>query len=74
MEGFAWGLALITETSELGTLLLNPPDPEFRDFYLAAYVFKIARSEPVGDKAHLDSLPPDLRAEVEAAVKARRGK
>jgi hypothetical protein len=70
--GFAMGLARATETSELGTLLLDPPDPKFRDFYLAAYAVAIDRGGPLNENPHLDSLPPDLRAEVEAAIKARR--
>lgn len=74
MEGFAVGLARVTETSELATLLLDPPDPEFRDFYLAAYVIEIDRGGPLNENPYLNSLPPDLRAEVEAAIKARREK
>jgi hypothetical protein len=74
MQGFAVGLASAIDTSELSTLLLDPPDPEFRDFYLAAYVIEIDRGGPLNENAHLDSLPPDIRAEVEAAVKARREK
>lgn len=72
MEGFGIGLARATETSELGTLLLDPPDPELRDFYLMAYAVAIDGGGPLGENAHLNSLPPGLRAEVEAAVKTRR--
>jgi hypothetical protein len=74
MKGFAIGLTQVTETSKLGTLLLDPPDPELRDYYLAAYAMAFEGGEPVGAKPHIDSLPPGLRAEVEAAVKALRGK
>lgn len=74
MEGFAMGLARAIETSELSPLLLDPPDPEFRDFYLAAYVIEIDLVGPLNENPHLNSLPPDLRAEVEAAIKARREK
>lgn len=72
MHGFAAGLASATDTSALSTLLLDPPDPEFRDFYLAAYAIEIDRGGPLNENPHLNSLPPDLRAEVEAVIKARR--
>lgn len=74
MEGYAKGLAAAMESSELEALLLDPPDPELRDFYLMAFAAKVDRSVLQGDAPDLNSLPPGLRAEVEAAVKARRGK
>lgn len=74
LEGFATGLARVTETSELGSLLLDPPAPELREVYLMAYAEAIDGGGPLGENPHLNSLPPDLRADVEAAVKARRAK
>lgn len=72
LEGFAMGLARVTETSELGTLLLDPPAPELREVYLMAYAEAIDGGGALSENPHLDSLPPDLRAEVEAVMKARR--
>lgn len=72
LEGFAMGLARVTETSELGTLLLDPPTPELREVYLMAYAEAIDGGGALRENPHLDSLPPDLRAEVEAVMKARR--
>jgi hypothetical protein len=74
VEGFATGLSSSIPTSEVEELLLDPPDPELRDFYLAAYAIAIDGGGPLDENAHLNSLPAGLRAEVEAAVKARRGK
>lgn len=76
MEGFAWGLVRVTETSELATLLLDPPDPELRDVYLMAYAVAIDDGGLwlLDESPHLDSLPPKLRAEVEEVIKARRPK
>ena len=74
MEGFAMGLASVTVTSELEALLLDPPNQELREGYLIAYAEAIDGGGPLDENPHLNSLPPGLRAEVEAAVKARRGK
>ena len=74
MEGFAVGLSQITPTSHVEELLLDPPDPELRDFYLMAYAISIDGGGPLGDNPHLNSLPPGLRIEVEAAIKLRRDK
>ncbi len=65
MEGFAGGLALATETSELSALLLNPPDPTLREVYLMAYVIGIRVNHRGSPQAALEMLPADLRAEVE---------
>lgn len=74
LEGFATGIASTVDFTELGTLLLDPPDPDLRDVYVMAYAVGIAGSTSPNSNPHLDSLPPDLRAEVEEAVKARREK
>jgi hypothetical protein len=74
IEGFSTGLASAMETTELGALLLDPPDPDLRDVYVMAYPAMIEGSTSPVSNPYLDSLPPDLRAEVEAAIKARRAK
>jgi hypothetical protein len=74
LEGFATGIASTVDFTELGTLLLDPPDPDLRDLYVMAYAVGIADSTSPNSNPHLDSLPPDLRAEVEAAMKVRREK
>lgn len=74
LEGFATGIASTVDFTELGTLLLDPPDPDLRDVYLMAYAVRIAGSTSPNSNPYLDSLPPDLRAEVEEVVKARREK
>jgi hypothetical protein len=74
MEGFAKALARVTGSSDLAALMLDSPDPGLREVYLMAYAFVIERGGPLGESAHLDPLPPGLRAEVEAVIKARREK
>jgi hypothetical protein len=74
MNGFANGLAGAMRFSDLEALLLDPPDPELRDLHVMAYAAKIDSGRLPGDTPDVHSLSPGLRAEVEAAVKARRGK
>lgn len=66
MSGLAGGIASINETSELSSLLLNPPDPALRDVYLRAYAIKVEHGSDGGRQVALDILPAETRAEVEA--------
>jgi hypothetical protein len=68
MQGYAGGIASVTETSELSALLLNPPDPAMREIYLMAYAMEIRMGSGASRQIGLGMLPADLKAEVESRL------
>ncbi len=68
MQGYAGGIASVTETSELSALLLDPPDPAMREIYLMAYAMEIRLGSGASRQVGLGMLPPDLKAEVESRL------
>jgi hypothetical protein len=68
MQGYAGGIASVTESSELSALLLDPPDPAMREIYLMAYAMEIRMGSSASRQVGLGMLPPDLKAEVESRL------